>query len=89
MSNNLNSYISVDKSIKILLKNIKFSRKTDLVSVYEALGRILEDDIVSTRNIPSYNTSHMDGFAIRSIDIACASPDSPVFLKISNQETIS
>ena len=87
MSNNPNSYISVDKSLKILLKNIKLSRKTDLVSVFEALGRILEDDIISTRNVPSYNTSHMDGFAIRSEDTACASPGTPVFLKVSNHKT--
>ena len=87
MSKNINSYTSVDKSIKILLKNIKLSRKTGFVSVYESLGRILEHEIISTRNVPSYNTSHMDGFAIRSQDTACASPNTPVFLKVSNHKT--
>ncbi len=88
MSNNSDSYISVDKSIKILCKNIKISKKTELISVYEAFGRVLERDIVSTRNVPSYNTSHMDGFAIRSVDVANASSDTPIFLKVSNYESV-
>lgn len=88
MTKNFDSYISVDKAIKILLKNIKLARKTELISVFEALGGVLDDDIVSSRNVPSHNTSHMDGFAIRSVDVARASPDTPVFLKIFNNESI-
>lgn len=87
MHRNVDSYISVEKSFSILFKNIKISRKTELVDVYEALGRVLDHDVVSDRNVPGYNTSHMDGFAIRSADINTASLREPVYLTISNFES--
>ncbi|WP_148685969.1 molybdopterin molybdotransferase MoeA [Candidatus Nitrosocosmicus hydrocola] len=87
MSSKFNSYISVEKSISILIKNIKISRRTELVHVYDALGRVLDHNVVSTHNVPEYDTSHMDGFAVRSTDIRKASSSEPVYLKISNFES--
>lgn len=87
MSKNFDSYISVEKSISILLKNIKISRNTEIIYVYDALGRVLNHDVVAAHNVPRYNTSHMDGFAVRSADINKASSTKPVYLRISNFES--
>lgn len=87
MPRNFDSYVSVEKSFSILFKNIKISRKTELIHVYDALGRVLDHDVIAERNVPGYNTSHMDGFAIRSADINTASLREPVRLKISNFES--
>jgi len=38
--------------------------------IRDALDRILHDDIISTINVPAHNNSAMDGYAIRSSDIA-------------------
>jgi molybdopterin molybdotransferase len=84
MAKNFDTYASVEKSFSILLKSIKISRNTEYISVFDALGRVLVNDVVSSYNIPGCDTSHMDGFAIRSVDIANASESKPVYLKISN-----
>lgn len=88
MSRNIDSYVSVEKTISILLKNIKISRKTELINVYEGLGRVLDQDVISNRNVPEYPTSHMDGFAVRSVDINNGSLNEPVFLKISTSGSV-
>ena len=45
---------------------------TESVSIEQALGRVLAQDIVANRDLPPYDISAMDGFAIRSCDVANA-----------------
>jgi molybdopterin molybdotransferase len=52
------------------------------VSILESLDRILAEDVVSGENIPPFNNSAMDGFAVLAGDIQGASADKPVELKI-------
>lgn len=52
------------------------------VSLLESNGRILYEDIISDINVPSFPKSAMDGYAVYSKDIADASTDSPVRLKV-------
>ena len=50
------------------------------VSVYEASGRVAARDVTSSIDVPSFDRSAMDGYAIRAADVASASPDTPVDL---------
>lgn len=43
--------------------------------------RILAEDLFSQRNVPHYNASAMDGFALSSASTAHAATSSPVFLR--------
>ena len=52
------------------------------VAVREALGRVLAEPIVSEEPIPGFDNSAMDGYAVRSADLAEASADSPTALAI-------
>ena len=36
------------------------------VAVQDALGRVLAEDVVAERDVPSFANSAMDGFAVRS-----------------------
>ena len=45
-------------------------------------GRVVSEDLVSLVDSPSVNASLKDGFAVRSAEIADASPDNPVRLKV-------
>ena len=49
----------------------------------ESCGRILAEDLISGLNQPPFRRSAMDGYALRSADIAGASPESPAVLKVS------
>ncbi len=51
------------------------------VAAQEAVGRILREPVVSTRTIPGRDNSAMDGYAVRSADLAGASEANPVRLR--------
>ncbi len=40
----------------------------EIVHIEDAIGRVLAEDIVCLKNLPSFNNSAMDGFAIKSTD---------------------
>ncbi len=47
-----------------------------------ASGRILAEDIIAGVDLPPFSNSSMDGFAVRSADIALASAETPVELSV-------
>lgn len=55
---------------------------TELVGLGDAIGRRLAEDVRTEEPIPRFRRSGMDGFAVRSEDIAQASPLAPVELKV-------
>ena len=52
------------------------------VTVREALGRVLAEPVVSSEPIPGFDNSAMDGYAVRSADLAAASAEAPAALAI-------
>src|SRR3989440_12811982 len=48
------------------------------VSLLDALGLVLVDDIAAARDVPPFRNSAMDGYAVRSDDVASA----PVELRV-------
>ncbi len=57
------------------------------VSLEEALGRVLAADIRAEVDVPGFDRSNMDGFAVRAQDTFGASEEEPVQLRF-NGETI-
>ncbi len=87
MKKNSDPYFTVDKAFKILLENIMVPKNIESVPVFESLGRVLKDDVIAQENIPTYDSSHMDGYAIRSSDVTNTSKKNPILLKISRSES--
>src|SRR6185369_901691 len=56
--------------------------QSDLISVPSALGRFLADDIAASIDLPVFDNSAMDGFAVRATDLAGASKEKPITLKL-------
>ena len=54
----------------------------ETVAAPEALGRVLAEPVVSGRQIPPADNSAMDGYAVRAADLAGASPEAPVALRV-------
>ncbi len=52
------------------------------VSLLDALGRVLADDVFAERRQPPWDNAAMDGFAVRAADVASASPTTPVHLRV-------
>ncbi|GLC87014.1 molybdopterin molybdotransferase MoeA [Lysinibacillus piscis] len=59
-----------------------FSAKTERVALQEAYGRFLAEDIAADQDVPAFDRSPYDGYAIRSIDSATASAEQPVTFKV-------
>ncbi len=60
----------------------------DSVALPDALGRVLARDVCAPIDVPPFDRSNVDGFALRAADIAQASEATPVRLAI-NDETIA
>ena len=49
----------------------------------EAYNRVLSEDVVSTLDIPPFNRSTVDGYAVKALDTIGADEDQPATLKVS------
>jgi len=61
-------FISFKESIKILKDAFNEEVSSEQLFLSESLGRVLANDIVAKSNSPEYETSGMDGYAIRYED---------------------
>ena len=59
--------ISVDEALELILNNASVLDR-ESVSIHEALGRTLVQDVVADRPIPPFNRVAMDGYAVKSSD---------------------
>ncbi|MBI5206600.1 MAG: molybdopterin molybdotransferase MoeA [Candidatus Firestonebacteria bacterium] len=73
--------IKVEEALNIILENIAILPHKE-IPLNEAWNRVLREDIIANTNIPPFNNSAMDGYAVRSEDIKSASIENPVSLKI-------
>ena len=73
--------ISADQALQIVLENVN-PLGVERISIVEALGRVLAEDISSPRDIPGFDNSAMDGYAVRAADLAGASDANPVKLTV-------
>jgi molybdopterin molybdotransferase len=73
--------ISPDEALKIVLENVS-PLGIERVSIVDALGRVIAEEIRSPRDIPGFDNSAMDGYAVRAADIANASESRPVQLEV-------
>ena len=55
------------------------------VPVGEALGRVLAEAVASPEDVPAFDNSAMDGFAVKSDDTRGATADAPVALSIAGE----
>jgi molybdopterin molybdotransferase len=73
-----------NEALNIILDSVSplDGEKADIL---DSAGRIIYTDIVSDTEIPPFNNSAMDGYAVRSGDLKNASQETPVRLKIRGE----
>jgi molybdopterin molybdotransferase len=72
--------LSVTRAREIILDLVAPVAGSERLSVRNALGRVLAEDVMSTMNVPGHDNSAMDGYAVRHADLA---PDGETVLKIA------
>ena len=75
--------ISVDEALALILDGIRPVSEIEHVSLDAALGRVLAQTVQSGIDVPGYDNSAMDGYAVRSADIATAGVVLPVLQRIA------
>ncbi len=75
---------SVEKALQILRELLEKQEKkdTEVLPLLESLGRVCGEDIYAPFDIPSFDRSAVDGYAVIAEDTFSASPSNPIELKI-------
>ena len=74
--------VSVEQATELILERTKAIDETEEIEAEDALGRILAEDMRAEFDNPPFDRSPIDGYACRSVDIAGASEERPVRLKV-------
>ena len=74
--------ISVEEALAEILSHVE-PLAPERVPILDALGRVLLEEVISEIDIPPFDNSAMDGYAVRAADVAEARPGSPVRLAVT------
>jgi len=74
--------ISIEEARRLIWNETPVLKKERVEIMDSLLYRVLAEEIISDFNIPPFDRSAMDGFAIISEDTFSASKESPVFLEV-------
>ncbi|MGC9112420.1 molybdopterin biosynthesis protein [Acidilobus sp.] len=82
--------VSVNEALKLLEEKLGGIRPLGVIEVplLESLNKVLAEDIQAPIDYPPFDRSMVDGYAIRSFDVAGASDVTPVQLKIVGKASI-
>jgi molybdopterin molybdotransferase len=59
--------------------------RTELIPVSESDGRFLTETVHSSLDLPPFDNSSMDGYAVRTADVAGATMQAPVLLRLAGK----
>ncbi|ADN50365.1 gephyrin-like molybdotransferase Glp [Vulcanisaeta distributa] len=73
---------TVDQVLSEAIKYIKHVPRIIEVTISEALNKYIAEDVMARFDVPGFNRSAVDGYAVRSIDTFGASPTNPITLRV-------
>ncbi len=73
--------LSVEEAQERVMSEVRLLG-TETLSLSEVLGRVLREDVAATSDVPQADNTAMDGYAVRSADVAAANRDEPVTLAV-------
>lgn len=73
--------IPISEALKIIERET-FSLETETIDLHKIIGRVLAEDIFADMDLPPFDRSQMDGFALKTKDVENAFEENPVKLKI-------
>lgn len=74
-------WLSASEALRAMVGGVAPLR-TEERPLLEALGSVLAEDVAATVDLPPWDNSAMDGFAVRAGDVRGAAPDAPVVLRV-------
>lgn len=74
---------SLEHAVELLLAKTGVITRTELVPLTMAGGRLAAEEISANMDLPPFDRSPLDGYALRAEDSSGASAESPVTLKVA------
>lgn len=73
--------IPVEEAVKKVME-IYIEQKSEKVPLEQSYNRFLAEDLVASHDVPAFDRSPYDGFALRSVDTESASSESPITFEV-------
>lgn len=73
---------TLEQAAHLLAQAVPPAARQERVPLLEASGRVLAADLTAAIDVPPFDRSPLDGYAVRSADLAGASAQSPVRLSV-------
>lgn len=73
--------ISIAEALKIIKREIP-ALEIETVDLYDSIGRILAENVKADMDLPPFDRSQMDGYAVRAKDLKESGEQNPAKLKI-------
>lgn len=81
---------SVEAALQIFFDNLRIGKpKTVIVPLHSASNRVLAEDIIAEADLPRFNRSAVDGYAVRAEDTLGASQFKPKNVRVVGGDKIS
>ena len=78
---------SVDEALQMFFNTLRIKKlKAVVVPLHSALNRVLAEDIIARENLPRFDRSAVDGYAVRAEDTFEASQFKPKTLRITEDD---
>jgi len=84
----MSRYLPIEEALEGLAKVANIGVKHEQVPLLEAVGRICAKSYESPIDIPPWDASAVDGYAVRSRDVSSASPTNPAELRLVERDEI-
>ncbi len=73
--------VDVEQALGIVLDSVS-PLKDETRHLLDCLGRVLAEDVLADMDIPPFDNSAMDGYALRAADTVAAGAENPVSLRV-------
>ncbi|MBU0719835.1 molybdopterin molybdotransferase MoeA [bacterium] len=81
--------VKVEEALELIYKNVT-KKSIKIVPIEQALGSILAQEIVASHNLPPYDNSAMDGYAVKTADAGkCVNVDHTIFAGDNSKEVLA
>lgn len=77
--------ISIEEALARVLDRVSMTTGEEIIGTADCCGRVLAEDVAATVNVPPFNRSAMDGYAVRAEEIHGACRQQPVSLEVVSE----
>lgn len=73
---------SLESALALLMERVHPVERTEYAPLHALLGRVAAEDVAAPMQVPPFDRSPLDGYALRGADIAGASREHPARLRV-------